>query len=61
MDGHARLHVEEETSPTHYADEFTLNDADIAYNAIGYVKKYLNGWIHNGATQVEPELISYEM
>jgi imidazolonepropionase-like amidohydrolase len=32
------VHVEEETSPTHYADEFTLNDADIAYNAIGYVK-----------------------
>jgi imidazolonepropionase-like amidohydrolase len=35
------VHVEEETSPTHYADEFTLNDADIAFNAIGYAKSTL--------------------
>ena len=35
------VHVEEETSPTHYGDEFTLNDADIAFNAIGYAKTTL--------------------
>jgi len=35
------VHVEEETSPTHYADEFTLNDADIAFNSIGYAKTTL--------------------
>jgi imidazolonepropionase-like amidohydrolase len=33
-------HVEEETSP-HYIDEFTLNDADIAFNSIGYAKTTL--------------------
>jgi imidazolonepropionase-like amidohydrolase len=35
------VHMEEETSPTHYADEFTLNDADIAFNAIGFAKSTL--------------------
>ncbi|MBU0940840.1 MAG: amidohydrolase family protein [Bacteroidetes bacterium] len=35
------VHVEEETSPTHYGDEFTLNDADIAFNSIGYAKTTL--------------------
>lgn len=35
------VHVEEETSPTRYGDEFTLNDADIAFNAIGYAKTTL--------------------
>lgn len=27
------VHLEEESSPTHYIEEFTLNDADIAFNA----------------------------
>jgi len=27
------VHLEVETSPTEYLDEFTLNDADVAYNA----------------------------
>ena len=27
------VHLEEESSPTHYIEEFTLNDADVAYNA----------------------------
>ncbi|MFT5251706.1 MAG: imidazolonepropionase-like amidohydrolase, partial [Flavobacteriales bacterium] len=35
------VHMEEETSPTHYADEFTLNEADVAFNAIGYAKSTL--------------------
>ena len=35
------VHMEEETSPTHYADEFTLNDADIAFNATVFAKSTL--------------------
>lgn len=35
------VHMEEETSPTHYADEFTLNPADVAFNSIGYAKSTL--------------------
>ena len=27
------VHLEEESSPTHYIEEFTLNDADIAFNS----------------------------
>ena len=27
------VHLEEESSPTHYIEEFTLNDADVAFNA----------------------------
>jgi hypothetical protein len=30
-----------ETSPTEYIDEFTLNDADIAFNATGFAKTTL--------------------
>jgi imidazolonepropionase-like amidohydrolase len=30
------VHVEGETSPTSYLDEFTQNDADIAFNSIGF-------------------------
>jgi imidazolonepropionase-like amidohydrolase len=33
------VHLEEQTSPTAYLEEFTLNDADIAYNAEGFAKK----------------------
>lgn len=35
------VHLESQTSPTEYLDEFTLNDADIAYNAEGYAKTTL--------------------
>ena len=35
------VHVEGETSPTEYLDEFTLNDADVAYNAEGFAKTTL--------------------
>jgi imidazolonepropionase-like amidohydrolase len=35
------VHLESQTSPTEYLDEFTLNDADIAYNAEGYAKATL--------------------
>jgi imidazolonepropionase-like amidohydrolase len=35
------VHVEGETSPTEYIDEFTLNDADIAFNATGFAKTTL--------------------
>lgn len=35
------VHLETQTSPTEYLDEFTLNDADIAYNAEGYAKTTL--------------------
>lgn len=35
------VHMEEETSPTKYADEFTLNEADVAFNTIGYAKSTL--------------------
>ena len=35
------VHLEEETSPTRYVEEFTQNDADIAFNAIGFAKSTL--------------------
>lgn len=35
------VHLEEQTSPTAYLEEFTLNEADIAYNAEGYAKTTL--------------------
>jgi imidazolonepropionase-like amidohydrolase len=35
------VHMEEETSPTHYIDEFTQNEADIAFNAVGFAKSTL--------------------
>ena len=35
------VHLEEQTSPTAYLEEFTLNDADIAYNAEGFARKTL--------------------
>lgn len=35
------VHLEGETSPTAYLDEFTLNDADIAYDAEGFGKTTL--------------------
>jgi hypothetical protein len=30
------VHLEEETSPTKYVEEFTQNDADVAFNSIGF-------------------------
>jgi imidazolonepropionase-like amidohydrolase len=35
------VHLEAETSPTAYLEEFTLNDADIAFNAEGFGKATL--------------------
>ena len=35
------VHLESETSPTKYLETFTLNDADIAYNAQLYAQKTL--------------------
>lgn len=35
------VHIEGETSPTHYLEEFTLNDADIAYNAAEIAERTL--------------------
>ncbi|WP_293871219.1 amidohydrolase family protein [Flavobacterium sp.] len=35
------VHLEEQTSPTAYLEEFTLNDADIAYNAEGFARATL--------------------
>ena len=35
------VHLEEQTSPTAYLEEFTLNEADIAYNAEGFAKTTL--------------------
>ncbi|WP_445452400.1 amidohydrolase family protein [Flavobacterium sp. 25HG05S-40] len=35
------VHVESETSPTEYLDEFSLNDADVAYNAEVFAKTTL--------------------
>jgi len=35
------IHFESQTSPTAYLDEFTLNDADVAYNAEGFAKTTL--------------------
>ncbi len=35
------VHVEGETSPTAYLEEFTLNDADVAYNAEVFAKTTL--------------------
>lgn len=35
------VHFEQQTSPTAYLDEFTLNEADIAYDAEGFAKTTL--------------------
>jgi imidazolonepropionase-like amidohydrolase len=35
------VHLEFETSPTEYLEEFTLNDADVAYKALGFAKTTL--------------------
>jgi imidazolonepropionase-like amidohydrolase len=35
------VHLEGETSPTAYLEEFSLNDADVAYNAEGFAKTTL--------------------
>ena len=35
------VHLEGETSPTAYLEEFTLNDADVAYNAEVFAKTTL--------------------
>lgn len=35
------VHLEEQTNPSHYLEEFTLNDADIAYDAEGFGKTTL--------------------
>lgn len=35
------IHFESQTSPTSYLDDFTLNDADVAYNAEGFAKTTL--------------------
>lgn len=35
------VHLEEQTNPSHYLEEFTLNDADIAYDAEGFGKATL--------------------
>ena len=35
------VHLEMEMSPTNYIERFTLNDADVAYNAMGHAKKTL--------------------
>ncbi|MDZ7680182.1 MAG: amidohydrolase family protein [Fodinibius sp.] len=35
------VHIESETSPNDYIKQFTLNEADIAYNAIGYANTTL--------------------
>jgi len=34
------VHLETESSPNEYLEEFTLNDADVAYNAEGFAKKH---------------------
>jgi hypothetical protein len=39
MPGWIDMHVHlEETSPTKYVEEFTQNDADVAFNSIGFAK-----------------------
>jgi imidazolonepropionase-like amidohydrolase len=35
------VHLESETSPTEYLEEFTTNDADVAYKALGFAKATL--------------------
>jgi imidazolonepropionase-like amidohydrolase len=35
------VHIESETSPNDYIKQFTLNEADIAYNAVGYAQTTL--------------------
>lgn len=35
------VHLENETSPDNYIKRFTLNDADVAFNSIGYAKTTL--------------------
>ncbi|WP_194775916.1 metal-dependent hydrolase family protein [Pararhodonellum marinum] len=46
MDMH--VHLESETGPSQYLDRFTLNEADVAYNALIYAKTTL----HAGFTTV---------
>jgi len=36
------VHVEHQTSAKQYLEEFTLNEADVAFRAVGYVKTTLN-------------------
>jgi imidazolonepropionase-like amidohydrolase len=39
------VHVEHQTSPKRYIEEFTLNEADIAFRAVGYAKTtFLSGF-----------------
>jgi len=35
------VHIEGETSPNSYIEQFTLNDADVAFNAVNYAKTTL--------------------
>lgn len=35
------VHIESETSPSHYLEEFTLNEADVAFNATEIAKRTL--------------------
>ena len=35
------VHLEHETNPKQYLEEFTLNEADIAYRSVGYAEKTL--------------------
>lgn len=35
------VHIENETSPSHYLEEFTLNEADVAFNAAEIAKRTL--------------------
>lgn len=35
------VHIESETSPSHYLEEFTLNEADVAFNAAEIAKRTL--------------------
>jgi imidazolonepropionase-like amidohydrolase len=44
MPGWIDMHVHlEETSPTKYVEEFTQNDADVAFNSIGFAKTLMAG------------------
>jgi imidazolonepropionase-like amidohydrolase len=38
------VHLEEETSPTKYVEEFTQNDADVAFNSIGFKSTLMAGF-----------------
>ena len=35
------VHLESETGPNNYIEPFTLNDADVAFNSVGYAKRTL--------------------